>query len=161
MKKILLVLFVMLIASSSFSQTIKISTMLRFLDTSKDLITDDLISKGFTFSGKKEEKYDDSYVDLFYWTNPKKPKEDITKVFQYNLNELNERGLIKTIAIRYRTASSANYLLIKKELLAAGYKFVVEGDNKGELLSVYSNKKYDFSIWVSPSGEYDISVKKI
>ena len=161
MMKVLITLSILLFASSAYTQTVKIGTMIKYLNATKAHITDDLLNKGFSFNGKKEEKHVDSYLDLFYWTNSRISDEDLTKVFEYNLNELNEKATIKTISVRYRTASSADYLLLKKELPTLGFKFINEGDYKGELVSVYNNTLYTLSIWVSSDGKYDLSVKKL
>lgn len=138
MKKIIILLSVIIISLSSYSQTITYKDLLFVMNNIEIENIDNLLSnKGFKIGEIDNEQ---EYCKKFEWNYENREKliskiQTIQKTCDSNYN-----------IVIYSSTNSKNYLQIKNELLQLGYKKDGENYNGGMLNSFYQKGKYKFQL---------------
>ena len=166
MKRIVFLIFITLAASTeTYSQVVSISSMFKLLKYTNTQISDFLISKNFSYTGKEEKSASGIVADQYVWgLNYKQAVGTadawLTKSITYENDGSNGKGPFLYNKIIFQTFSSKDYLAIKKELSSLGFKLTKEDDFEGTLVSIYENASYKINIFTSSSDHsWEISVK--
>jgi hypothetical protein len=152
MKQLIITIIFIFAYSLIFSQSFKISELVKIIDYPQDELDTYLNQKGFKYYETINDGYSEGIVYVFYSNGGR-----------YAYLTKQHLKFIDKILISFQTPSNSEYLKIKSELKTLGYKYVNSTNSETSICLKYVKGNIELSLHSIPEDNqtiYEISVAR-